>query len=125
MADTPDLGSGPARGGGSSPLARTNAGKKLGDFLSPGEDAPMRKAPGKPAPSPKTTSAGSTRAARVRTHPVIIYPFRQPHDFADLTELYGLVRELAGQPDIYTRPITVMDRKTHYAGEQNQAFVNF
>jgi hypothetical protein len=99
--------------------------KKLGAGLVRGEDAPMRKAPGKPAPSPKTTSAGSARAARVRTHPVIIYPFRQPQDFADLTELYGLVRTLAGQPDLYARPITVMDRKTHYAGEQNQAFVNF
>jgi len=85
----------------------------------------MKKAPDKPATSPKTTPAGSTRVGQIRIHPVIIYPFRQPHDFTDLTELYELVRELASCSDTYARPITVMDRKTHYRGVQNPAFINF
>ncbi len=65
------------------------------------------------------------RAREPKIHPVIIYPFRPSGDYSDLKALYELVARLDGQRERYTRPITVMDRKTHYRLESNKAFVNF
>jgi hypothetical protein len=67
---------------------------------------------------PQTASAG-------RVHPVVIYPFRQPRDYADLEPLYRLVARLDAAPDTYARPITVIDRKTHYSMEGNRQFLDF
>jgi len=73
------------------------------------------------------TAARVTRkpAQKGRIHPVIIYPFRQPTDYSDLEALYQLVARLDKEKDKYSRPITVMDRKTHYALEQNGPFLDF
>jgi hypothetical protein len=65
------------------------------------------------------------KPARPLIHPVVIYPFRQPDDYTDLKELYGLVAGLAAQRGIYARPITVMDRKTHHALAHNRRYLNF
>ena len=78
----------------------------------------------------KTTakSARGTKAkpaASGKIHPVIIYPFKQPADYTDLEALYGLVARLAAEPEIYARPMTVMDRKTFYTMEGHQSFVDF
>jgi hypothetical protein len=62
---------------------------------------------------------------RHRIHPVIIYPIRQPEDYSDLAELYELVAKLGAQKNRYARPITVMDRKTHWAMQGNSAFRDF
>ena len=70
--------------------------------------------------APKTKAAP---AARV--HPVVIYPFRQPENSADLEELYQLIGRLDADKEKYARPITVMDRKTHSSSEQDKAFLNF
>lgn len=67
----------------------------------------------------------SAPAASGRIHPVVIYPFRQPSDYADLHELYALVARLDRQPETYARPITVMDRKTAAANENNPDFAAF
>jgi hypothetical protein len=56
---------------------------------------------------------------------VVIYPFRQPADLTDLEELYDLVAHLGGTTPTYARPITVMDRKTHLAGEHDSKFLKF
>ncbi len=60
-----------------------------------------------------------------KIHPVVIYPFRQPGDYEDLRQLYVMIAQLAEKPDTYARPITVMDRKTHFANAQNKRFVEF
>ena len=79
------------------------------------------------APSIQTkTAATEAMAAHAgKIHPVVIYPFRQSSDYSDLLELYQLVARLDANRDTYARPITVMDRKTHYANEGNQVFVDF
>lgn len=56
---------------------------------------------------------------------MVIYPFRQPGHYSDLEELYKLVARLDAERDTYARPITVMDRKTHYAMEGNKPFLEF
>ena len=66
-----------------------------------------------------------TRSPSARIHPIIIYPVRQPDDSADLHALYRLVRRLAADTDRYARPITVLDRKTHYSMHGNKAFLDF
>lgn len=85
----------------------------------------------------KKTSAGNHEAKRgsprsssgsapeLRVHPVVIYPFRQPNDYTDLEELYGLVARLDADRAGYARPITVMDRKTCRAMEGNKTFGDF
>ena len=60
-----------------------------------------------------------------KIHPVVIYPFRQPGHYSDLEELYQLIARLDEDKDTYARPITVMDRKTHYAMEGNKHFLDF
>src|SRR5213594_3315814 len=64
-------------------------------------------------------------AKRARIHPVVIYPFRQPGHYSDLEELYQLIARLDADKDTYARPITVLDRKTHFAMEGNKAFLEF
>ncbi len=66
---------------------------------------------------PKTTPG--------RIHPVVIYPFRQPADYSDLEELYRLVARLDAEPELYARPITVVDRKTKLAVKGDGAFERF
>jgi len=60
-----------------------------------------------------------------RIHPVVIYPFRQPGDFSDLEELYGMVAQLNGEPATFARPVTVMDRKTYRANAEDKRFLEF
>jgi len=60
-----------------------------------------------------------------KIHPVVIYPVVHPSDTTDLEELYRLMEKLAQTPEVYERPITVMDRKTFYADEWNTQFTNF
>jgi hypothetical protein len=60
-----------------------------------------------------------------KIHPVIIYPFVHPTDSSDLEELYRLVGELSANRDLYAQPITVMDRKTHFASEWNKQYAEF
>ena len=67
----------------------------------------------------------SSRSAAVRIHPVVIYPIRHPGDCSDLHALYELVSRLDADKRRYARPITVMDRKTHYAMDGNAAFLDF
>src|ERR1019366_6485331 len=69
-------------------------------------------------PAPKRT-----RSPASKIHPVVIYPFRQPSDYSDLQALYQLVRRLAKDKDRYARPITVLDRKTHYSMAGNKAYL--
>ena len=71
-------------------------------------------------PKPK-----GARAAHIKIHPVIIYPFRQPTVYGDLEALYELVARLDGDRTTYARPITVMDRKTHYAMDADKPFHDF
>ncbi|HXT39528.1 MAG TPA: hypothetical protein VN887_05850 [Candidatus Angelobacter sp.] len=68
--------------------------------------------------SPATTAAG-------KIHPVVIYPFKQSEHYSDLEELYQLIARLDADRHAYARPITVMDRKTHYAMADNKAFLDF
>src|SRR5258706_6475190 len=80
-----------------------------------------------------STSRGKTKAAKThwgagengKIHPVIIFPFRQGSDYADLQGLYQLVARLNHEKSKYARPITVIDRKTHYAMEQDKTFLKF
>lgn len=66
------------------------------------------------------------RAVRTGTiHPVIIYPFRQSDDDANLKPLYQMVAQLNRQNDVFARPITVIDRKTHYTNERNKTYREF
>jgi hypothetical protein len=79
--------------------------------------------PQKPSQAP--TRGTTTPASTARVHPVIIYPFKQPESYTDLEALYDLVARLAADPSRYTRPITVIDRKTHYAMEREKPFLDF
>lgn len=65
----------------------------------------------------------SRKAGKI--HPIIIYPFVQPDDFDDLNALYGLVEHLDADRQTYTRPVTVMDRKTYYEASRSRAFREF
>lgn len=78
-----------------------------------------------PAGAPRRTAKKSPPHRQGRIHPVIIYPFRQPDGYADLEELYRLVARLDGRPSAYARPLTVMDRKTHYAMAGDARFLRF
>src|SRR3989442_3113621 len=67
----------------------------------------------------------SNSAPNGRIHPVVIYPFKQPSDYSDLEQLYQLIARLDSEKDIYTRPITVIDRKTHISHQANKRFLEF
>ncbi|MFO1514129.1 MAG: hypothetical protein U1F83_14645 [Verrucomicrobiota bacterium] len=85
----------------------------------------------------KATAAGRFGTQRVaarkksaptstgKIHPVIIYPFRQPEEGAHLDQLYQMIGRLNRAKDIYARPITVIDRKTHGANESNKEYREF
>lgn len=60
-----------------------------------------------------------------KIHPVVIYPFRQPGDNSNLEQLYQLIARLNRDKKVYARPITVIDRKTHYANEDNKRYLDF
>lgn len=84
----------------------------------------------KEAAGPKRTTSevsrnrsGSTSTSLI--HPVVVYPFTQPGDYTDLEELYRLIARLDADKDQYARPITVIDRKTHFSMEGNKAFADF
>jgi hypothetical protein len=85
----------------------------------------MKTNTGTEASSAKAPRRREGRTDDIKIHPVVIYPFRQPADYADLEELYGLIGRLDAQKDIYARPITVMDCKTHRANQGSKAFLDF
>jgi len=60
-----------------------------------------------------------------RIHPVVIYPFRQPGHYTDLEALYALVHHLQVEQEVFARPITVIDRKTHYSMQGDREFLSF
>ena len=82
--------------------------------------AATRKA--QPAASKKKGKAARPAS---KVHPIVIYPFKQPGDYADLQALYQLVERLDAERNLYARPITVLDRKTHYALNGDKTFHNF
>jgi hypothetical protein len=82
-------------------------------------------AAGKKGTQPETSRPKSGPAPTGKIHPVVIYPFRQSDDYSDLEQLYQLVARLAGEKKKYAHPITVVDRKTHYANEGNKQFLDF
>lgn len=65
------------------------------------------------------------RASGGKVHPVVIYPFGASARYEDLEELYGLVRKLAAAPEVYARPLTVMDRKTSALLSRSARFQSF
>ena len=84
-----------------------------------------KKAASKPESRAASSTASAPPAANGKVHPVIIYPFKQPNDYSDLKALYQLVARLDEDKASYARPITVMDRKTHYAMNGNGSFNAF
>ena len=60
-----------------------------------------------------------------KIHPVIVYPFKQPGDYSDLQALYQLIARLDEDKVAYARPITVMDRKTHFTMNGDSTFRDF
>lgn len=76
-------------------------------------------------PSKAESLAEPRKSAGGLIHPIVIYPFRQPDQYSDLKALYELVARLDKDRKRYARPITVMDRKTHYAMEKIEEFTNF
>ena len=85
----------------------------------------MRKTATTPPGTQAKLSPKRTRSPASKIHPIVIYPFRQPGDYSDLQALYQLVRRLGAEKDRYARPITVLDRKTHYSMDGNKAFLDF
>ncbi len=70
-------------------------------------------------------SSGRKTGAGGKIHPVVIYPYRQPEVASDLEHLYELIARLDAEKQVYARPITVIDRKTHYANETNATYIDF
>jgi len=86
----------------------------------------MKKKPAPPQESrPVPAKASVPTPANGKIHPVIIYPFKQPSDYSDLKALYQLVARLDEDKASYARPITVMDRKTHFMMNGDSAFHAF
>jgi len=77
------------------------------------------------AEQPESSTSKPPAAPRGRIHPVVIYPFRQPGDYVDLEPLYQMVGRLGAEKKKYARPLTVMDRKTHFANEGDKRFLAF
>lgn len=82
-------------------------------------------APLKHLPKRSTLLRPSKPAAKARVHPILIYPFKQPEQYSDLEALYEMVAHLGTDTDRYARPITVMDRKTHYSRASDRSFRRF
>jgi hypothetical protein len=78
-----------------------------------------------PAGNQGTRRETRTSEATSKIHPIVIYPFRHGADYSDLEELYGLVARLDADKERYARPMTVMDRKTHFGMEHNKRFMEF
>jgi hypothetical protein len=78
-------------------------------------------------PSNNRAPAKKPRAPRQgKIHPIIIYPFKPAEHYNDLNPLYELVARLDKEKDIYARPLTVIDRKTHHSMQQHdKTFLNF
>ena len=85
----------------------------------------MKKKPASLIGNPARSIPTTTAAIPGKIHPVVVYPFKQPSDYSDLEGLYRLVAELDGDKERYARPITVLDRKTHFAMEGNRPFLDF
>ena len=64
-------------------------------------------------------------ASAGKIHPVIIYPYLQPENDADLKPLYELIARLDSEKETYARPITVIDRKTHHANASDKHYLDF
>ena len=110
----------------SCPWRRQSGHKRLGASAAVDDDRHMTKK----VAHRKAASSNADRQTRAssppgRIHPVVIYPFRQPDDYGDLKELYGLVARLSAQTETYARPITVMDRKTYNTNARSNRFLNF
>jgi hypothetical protein len=75
--------------------------------------------------SSRATRSRPAARPQGRIHPVVIYPFKPPRDYADLRQLYQLVARLDADRDTYARPITVLDRKTHHALARHRPFLDF
>ncbi len=73
----------------------------------------------------RATAAKKSSGPTAKVHPVIIYPFKPARKYVDLESLYELVARLDADKDLYARPITVLDRKTHYALHSDKEFHNF
>ncbi len=84
-----------------------------------------KSAAGTPGIQPQSARGKTGTGPGGKIHPVVIYPFRQPADYSNLEELYRLVARLNKEKDKYARPITVLDRKTHFAMEGNKPFLEF
>lgn len=81
--------------------------------------------PSAPTRTARPRRRGATTSPPGRIHPVIIYPFRPAEDYSDLEPLYELVGEMAAQPEVYARPITVLDRKTHGKQAADERYRDF
>jgi len=79
----------------------------------------------KSTPPALSNPAAKKLTSAAKIHPVVIYPYHQPNDYTDLAALYELVARLDAKKSRYARPITVLDRKTHYAREKDQPFLEF
>ncbi|MBN2507212.1 MAG: hypothetical protein JXQ71_11000 [Verrucomicrobia bacterium] len=77
------------------------------------------------AVAPPAAAGRKSGKRPARVHPVIIYPFHPPGDYSDLEGLYELVARLDREKEKYARPITVMDRKTHYLMASSRTFEAF
>ncbi|HAV61195.1 MAG TPA: hypothetical protein DCY13_02380 [Verrucomicrobiales bacterium] len=82
-------------------------------------------AAGKRKRSTGKQARAAARPGRSLIHPVVIYPFKQPHDYRDLETLYELIARLDSEKNTYARPITVVDRKTHEASIRKNRFLEF
>ena len=80
--------------------------------------------PGRAQAEPRAPRAAGRREHGL-IHPVIVYPFSQPADYTDLKALYELVARLDADKETYARPITVVDRKTHYRSAKDRGFLEF
>lgn len=78
-----------------------------------------------PSSEPAKSPAKSRKAGRGRIHPVVVYPFSAPRDYSDLKSLYDWLAVLDQDRTRYARPLTVIDRKTHYTLQKDPAFTGF
>lgn len=86
----------------------------------------MKKAAaGKGAKSTKAKTRSARKPVQGRIHPIVIYPFKHATDFRDLERLYELIARLNAQSDIYARPVTVINRKTHEENSKKARYLNF
>lgn len=74
---------------------------------------------------PGMVSPKSTAERKSKIHPVVIYPFKQPGDYSDLQPLYEMIAKLDSDKEKYSRPITVIDRKTSLTMNSNKEFLEF